>query len=35
MNAIFLALAYLRLNWARSLVLVLVAASMLLVPIVS
>lgn len=35
MNAIHLALAYLRYNWIRSLVLVLVAALILAVPIVS
>ena len=35
MNAIFLAFAYLRFNWARSLVLILVAALILAVPIVS
>lgn len=35
MNALFLALAYLRHHWARSLVLVLVAAAILSVPMVS
>ena len=35
MNALVLALTYLRFNWARSLVLVLVAALILAVPIVS
>ncbi len=35
MNALFLAFAYLRFNWARSLVLVLVTALILAVPIVS
>lgn len=35
MNALFLALSYLRFHWARSLVLVLVAALILSVPIIS
>ena len=35
MNAFFLAFAYLRFHWGRSLVLVLVAALILSVPIIS
>ena len=35
MNAIFLALSYLRFHWARSLILVLVAALILSVPLIS